>query len=94
MDVQKMLQQEYADNAISYTINFNPAQIKAMDIEKILKIHLPHLKGTTLMPEGDSRPQMPLQRITREEFEAAQAKGLAMVSDAERECVNGVCPIK
>lgn len=94
MDVQKMLQQEYADNAISYTINFNPAQVRAGDIEKILKIHLPHLKGTTLMPEGNSRPQMPLERITKEQFEEAQSKGLAMVSDAERECQNGVCPIK
>ncbi len=94
MDVQKMLQQEFSDNAISYTINFNPAQVRAGDIEKILKIHLPHLKGTTLMPEGDSRPQMPLQRITKEEFEVAQKAGLAMVSDAERECASGACPIK
>lgn len=94
MDVQKMLQQEYADNAISYTINFNPSQVRAGDIEKVLKIHLPHLKGTTLFPDNNSRPQQPLERITKEQFEEAQSKGLAMVSDAERECASGACPIK
>jgi len=89
--VEAMLQDEYADNAISYTINFNPDKVSIMEIERALRVHLPHLKGTTLMPEGDSRPQMPFQRITEEEYEEAQRKGIAMVSDADRGCANGVC---
>jgi ribonucleoside-triphosphate reductase len=91
--VQSMLQREYADNGISYTINC-PADVSADEIVQALKVHLPHLKGTTLMPEGESRAQTPLERITKEEFEEAEKKGLAKVSDAERACLNGACPIK
>lgn len=90
--VQAMLQDEYADNAISYTINFSNSSID--EIEQALRIHLPRLKGTTLMPEGEARPQTPLERIEESEFKEALAKGLAMVSDAERACLNGACPIK
>lgn len=91
--VQSMLQKEYADNAISYTINVNPRKLKAKDVEATLRVHLPHLKGTTLMPEA-SREQMPFERITQEEYDEAALRGQAMVSDAERECQNGACPIK
>lgn len=94
LSVQRMLQDEYADNSISYTVNFLPSKVKADDIERAVKVQLPHLKGTTLMPEGDSRPQAPFQRISAQEYEAMDKKGLAMVSDAERECQNGSCPIK
>lgn len=92
--VQAMLQDEYADNSISYTINFQEKNVKVEEIEASLKIHLPHLKGTTLMPENDSRPQTPFQRITRAEFEEAEKKGIGKVSDKEMECLNGVCPVK
>lgn len=92
--VQAMLQKEYADNSISYTINFDPRGVPKEEVERTLRVHLPHLKGTTLMPENNSRPQMPLQRITEAEFIEAQKKGVAMVSDAERACLNGSCPIK
>lgn len=92
--VQSMIQKEFADNAISYTINFDPKKISVEEIVEILKVHLPHLKGTTLMPEGDSRPQMPFQRITQAEFEDAEKRGIGKVSDKEMECLNGVCPIK
>lgn len=88
--VQSMLQKEYADNAISYTINVDPKNTKAKDVEQVLRMHLPHLKGTTLMPEL-SRDQMPLERITKEDYDEASLSGLASVSDAQRECLNGVC---
>lgn len=91
--VQAMLQQEYADNAISYTINFDPKQVSTKDIERALRTHLPHLKGTTLMAE-ESRPQMPFERISKEVYEEAALRGWAMVSDTDRECKNGSCPIK
>lgn len=92
--VQAMLQDEYADNSISYTINFRDQEVKAEEIETALKVHLPHLKGTTLMPENDSRPQTPFQRITQAEFEDAEKHGIGRVSDSERECLNGVCPVR
>lgn len=92
--VQSMIQKEYADNAISYTINFDPARTSGEEISAAIKVHLPHLKGTTLMPEGESRPQMPFERITREVFLDAEKRGIAKVSDKEMECLNGVCPVK
>lgn len=90
--VQSMIQERYADNAVSYTINFDPKKVTVEEIERVLRIHLPHLKGTTLMPE-ESRPQMPLEKITAEEYEAMAKKGLAMVSDAENGCKEGSCLI-
>jgi len=92
--VQAMLQDEYADNSISYTINFRDSLVSADEVANALKVHLPHLKGTTLMPENESRPQTPFQRITAEAFEEAEKKGIGRVSDMERECLNGVCPVK
>lgn len=92
--VQSMIQKEFADNAISYTINFDPQKITTEEVVEILKVHLPHLKGTTLMPENESRPQMPFQRITQEEFLEAEKRGIGKVSDREAECLNGACPIK
>jgi ribonucleoside-diphosphate reductase alpha chain len=94
MAVQAMLQDEYADNSISYTINFLDTKVKIEEVEAALKVHLPHLKGTTLMPENESRPQTPFQRITSAEFEAAEKRGIGKVSDKEMECLNGVCPVK
>lgn len=91
LSVQAMLQDDYADNCISYTINFDPSKVKPSEIERALLVHLPHLKGTTLMPEGNSRPQMPFQRINEKEFSKAAKKGLAMVSDTERPCAGGSC---
>jgi len=92
--VQAMLQDEYADNSISYTINFKDNSVSVDEVQNALKVHLPHLKGTTLMPENDSRPQTPFQRITEAEFEQAEKRGIGKVSDSERECLNGVCPVK
>ncbi len=91
--VQSMLQNEYADNCISYTINFDPKKVSPLEIERALRVQLPHLKGTTLMPENGARPQTPLERIDEKTFQKASRKGLAMVSDAERECQNGVCQL-
>lgn len=92
--VQAMLQDEYADNSISYTINFRDTVVSVDEVMNALKVHLPHLKGTTLMPENESRPQTPFQRITAEVFEEAEKKGIGRVSDKEMECLNGVCPVK
>lgn len=94
MAVQSMLQNEFADNAISYTINFDEKKVTVDEVATTLRTHLPHLKGTTLMPEGESRPQQPFTRINHEQFESWEQKGLAKVSDAERGCTNGSCPIK
>ena len=89
--VQKMLQQVYADNAISYTINLPSDFGMAEEVmEDYLMEFLPHLKGTTVFP-NKSRRNAPFQPITRAEFEAYQ--GRKEVFQVESECRGG-CPIK
>ena len=88
--VQAMLQERYADNSISLTINFDPEKTDERDIKVALMYYGPKVKGTTLMPEM-SRPQMPYERITREEFEAT---GVGKVGQGEMECATGACPVK
>lgn len=88
--VQSMLQKEFADNAISYTIGVDSKKVRAKDVEQTLRVHLPHLKGTTLMPEA-SREQMPFERIEKLQYEEKEFEGKATVTDAQRECLNGVC---
>jgi len=92
--VQAMLQNEFADNCISYTINFDPKKVTVRELREALRVHLPHLKGTTVMPELSGRKQLPFEKITEEYFEKERARGLGKVSDAEKECRGGSCPIK
>ncbi len=94
LSVQAMIQEEFADNAVSYTVNFDPKHVLPQDIENALRNYLPRLKGTTMMPICNSgRPQMPIQKISKEEFDAVREKGLGKVGDIEKECTSG-CPIK
>lgn len=114
--VQAMLQECYADNAISFTINVEPdakqkeffdAQVSdnvsPLDLKvgepmestieeakKTIIHYLPHLKGTTIMVDG-SRPQAPLQRITKEEFEQST---IVEIGQGELDCGPVGCPIK
>jgi adenosylcobalamin-dependent ribonucleoside-triphosphate reductase len=89
--VQAMVQQEFADNAISFTINIQSDRHKVGDLVRAMRTWGPRLKGTTVMPMISDRPQMPYQQITKEEYEAAEHKQLGQ---GEIDCPNNVCPIK
>lgn len=89
--VQAMIQECYADNAISFTANIIKEEYTIDDIMKALEVYGPRIKGMTLMPEFSNIPQMPMQRITKEEWERFH---LRSVGQAELECRNGACPIK
>ncbi|SMC09591.1 fused protease/ribonucleoside-triphosphate reductase [Nitratiruptor tergarcus] len=70
MMVLTTLQREWADNMVSNTIEFDPKQYRPKDLAKILKIFLPMLKSTTLMPKENAiYPQQPFEAITQEEYE-------------------------
>ncbi len=90
MQVQGMVQECYADNSIAFTMNFKPGSYTFDSFRKAILNHGPSLKGTTAMPDM-SRPQMPYERISREEFEAT---GVGKVGQGEMECATGACPIK
>lgn len=106
--VQKMYQQEFVDNAISFTINIpgesvrdvngNVVQMEArIDqnyFQNILLKYLPYLKGTTIMVDG-SRDQAPYQRVSKEDYERlTEGIGDLLGEDVDEMCAKGGCPIK
>ncbi|MGV9815790.1 ribonucleoside-triphosphate reductase, adenosylcobalamin-dependent [Streptomyces cellulosae] len=88
---QAMYQANYADNAVSFTVNVVPGRLDQSDAEETLKRFLPDLKGTTVFPDL-TRPQSPYERITAEDYEAAVAKSVDASYDAE--CASGACPVR
>ena len=88
--VQELVQREYADNAVSITININQEEQNPTRLKELLLLYLPKLKGVTLYPER-SRPQSPLQRITREEYEQATGR---YIGSYEEDCHSGACPVR
>ena len=90
LKVQAMLQEQYADNAISYTVNLRPEDMGTeQDMERNLMTHLPFLKGTTIFPEK-SRKNAPIQPLTKAQFDAYT--GRKEISQVEDVCKGG-CPI-
>jgi ribonucleoside-triphosphate reductase (thioredoxin) len=87
--VQRMVQEVYADNAVSYTINLAQDVTREELVSALLK-HLPYVKGTTVFP-ANTRPQSPYTAISREEYLAATDH---TVSQSFDECASGACPVR
>jgi adenosylcobalamin-dependent ribonucleoside-triphosphate reductase len=89
---QALYQREYADNAVSFTVNFPEGSLPVLMVMLALRRYLPKLKGTTLMPDG-SRVQAPYERITEEEYHSLT--GPKVVSDSvDDTCATGACPVR
>jgi adenosylcobalamin-dependent ribonucleoside-triphosphate reductase len=91
LNVQRVYQECWADNAVSYTVNIPEGSMSEPELYSILAAYLPYLKGTTIMVDA-SRPQAPYTRITREQYEAAVAT--AIEDGTNEECSSGACPIR
>ncbi|MCZ0973138.1 ribonucleoside-triphosphate reductase, adenosylcobalamin-dependent [Streptomyces albulus] len=89
--VQAMYQECWADNAVSYTANINPANHVVESVASVLRELGPILKGSTVFPEM-SRPQSPYESITEEEFNASSVRVVADSTDEE--CSSGACPVR
>jgi ribonucleoside-triphosphate reductase len=90
LNVQKMFQELYADNSISFTINMLPEKMpNEEEMEALLMEALPSLKGTTVFPEK-SRKNSPIQPVTKEQFESFT--GRKETIQVEDVCKNG-CPV-
>ena len=88
--VQAMVQEVYADNAVSFTANIDPEKYTSDDVYEVLKKYLPVLKGSTIFPD-QSRPQSPYERISEEDFNLYQ---LTQVGEGvDEECISG-CPVR
>jgi len=91
LQVQRLYQEHWADNAVSYTVNVPAGAVSAAELGSILGRYLPYLKGTTIMVD-ESRPQAPYTRITKEQYDSAIAK---RVEDGTDEgCQSGACPVR
>ena len=88
---QRLYQQYWADNAVSFTANVDPLQYKPEHVEEQLRVFAGHLKGATIFPEA-SMPQAPYERISKWEYESAQSKQIA--DGVDEECANGSCPVR
>lgn len=92
LEMQRIMQQHYADNSVSFTVNFDPAGYSADQIEALLRKYGPLLKGTTLMPfVGDKYQQLPQEQITKEEYEQMVANIGSHAHGVAGECKGGVC---
>lgn len=92
LSFQAMYQQLWADNAVSFTANFDPTLYQPSHIADQIKLFGGRIKGSTIFPEA-SMPQMPYQRFTKAEYEAAKAKQVA--DGIDEDCAGGkACPIR
>lgn len=89
LEVQALVQDVYANNAISFTINIPEHRMpnEAEMVTALSKV-LYRLKGTTVFPDK-SRKNAPYERLTKEEFE--NYSGPKELSQVEDECKGG-CP--
>src|SRR5690606_24409418 len=88
---QAMYQTEYADNAVSFTVNFPEGKYTVEEAGDIIAGWLPGLKGTALMPDG-TREQAPYERLTAEQF--AQYEVTSVEDSTDEECATGACPVR
>lgn len=91
---QHMYQSCWADNAVSFTVNFPEGRYTVEEAGAILQKYLPYLKGTTLMPDG-TREQAPYEALTEAEYLAMTAGREAAVAESYDEaCATGACPVR
>ncbi|MER6231707.1 ribonucleoside-triphosphate reductase, adenosylcobalamin-dependent [Streptomyces sp. NPDC001616] len=88
---QAMYQEDYADNAVSFTVNFPEGRYSVEEAADIIEEWLPSLKGTTLMPDG-TREQAPYERLTAEQF--AQYEVTSVEDSTDEDCATGACPVR
>jgi hypothetical protein len=66
--VVQMLSRCWADNAVSNTLTVQPEEVKY--VERVLAFSAPLVKSMSLLPDrGDVYAQMPVEHVTKEEFE-------------------------
>jgi ribonucleoside-triphosphate reductase len=94
LNVQRLYQTYWADQAVSYTVNVDPGTWSVDELSRLLAEFLPFLKGTTVFPEM-SMPQSPYERISFEEYKArAQEVGIEVTDTGfDEECASGACPV-
>jgi len=94
LNVQRMYQAYWADQAVSYTANVEAGKYTAEELAGLLAEYLPDLKGVTVFPEM-SMAQSPYERISKEEYAVRAAEVGIEVTDTgfDEVCASGACPV-
>jgi ribonucleoside-triphosphate reductase len=96
LGVQDMYQTYWSDNAVSYTVNFDPNLHDYDAIADALYRRIGSLKGSTLFPErGFELP--PYERVGKEKILAqigSQAVEAAQGDGVDESCASGACPVR
>lgn len=95
LKLQEFLQEYWADNSISFTINFDPREVDRGELGTQILKSLPKLKGTTVLPELHNYAQPPYTRITKEEYleEISRIQDKESSETIEVQCAGGSCEI-
>jgi ribonucleoside-triphosphate reductase (thioredoxin) len=89
LQMQAMLQENYVNNAISFTIPLSEKNTPTEEeMEKSMAAVLGRIKGCTMYPDR-SRKNAPFEALTREQFE--KYEGRKEIMQVEAECKGG-CP--
>lgn len=89
LQMQAMLQEQFVNNAISFTIPLSEKNTPTEDeMEKAIVSVLGRIKGCTMFPDR-SRKNAPFEALTREQFE--KYEGRKEIMQVEQECKGG-CP--
>lgn len=91
MNFQALYQELWADNAVSYTVNFDAQRYKPEHIREQLIQFGGKLKGATVFPEL-TMPQCPYERIERWEYESTLAHEVG--DGIDENCTTGACPVR
>ncbi|MEU2366238.1 ribonucleoside-triphosphate reductase, adenosylcobalamin-dependent [Streptomyces noursei] len=94
LTVQRLYQELWADQAVSYTASVDPEKYGPDDVARVMLGYMPALKGTTIFPEM-SRPQTPYERISKERYlyEVAIVGEAVWDTGYDEVCASGACPI-
>ena len=101
MNLQQMLQEKWADNAVSVTVYVKPDELG--DIKEYLSINWPTMKSVSFLLHSEHGfDQAPLEQITEEQYlemknrlvqpEEGPHGGMSELLDDD--CLSGACPIR
>jgi ribonucleoside-diphosphate reductase alpha chain len=101
MELQRTLQEEWSDNAVSATIYLKPGELEG--VKEYLSKNWSSMKSVSFLPHAaHGFSQAPLEEIEREDYESLQQRvsqsslvpGAGESELLDEECLSGACPIR
>lgn len=94
LGVVEMYQTLWADNAVSFTVNFDPQLNDSETIAEALYDHMRTIKGSTLFPER-GYALAPYERVPKEKILALRGSQAVVAGDSvDEQCASGACPVR